>query len=50
MVHYSSWDGSTVTLLALDSFVSNTCSVLALKASIVASSCRYLSSFKSRYT
>lgn len=35
MVHDSHWDGSTVILLALDSFVSNTCGVLALKATVL---------------
>lgn len=34
MVHDSNWDGSTV-LLALDSFVSNTFSVLALKTTVL---------------
>lgn len=35
MVHDRNWDSSTVTLLALDSFVSNTCSVLAPKATVL---------------
>lgn len=35
MVQDRNWDGSTVILLALGSFVSNACSVLAPKATVL---------------